>query len=360
MCAGLVLYGGFFAWTFRGREGGARIIVIDDFASDHGRIVSNVAREWSLGACPVVELNAGSSGTGYLKALYAAAAQRGWKTDYSCYGRHIGLAVATRMHTEVEREDAPSPAGGYVERVTTKRRTGTSESAPKLAGLLGLVWSSHPRMSREQILALMTRNCRPMRDAYYLDGKLGRGELYELGMLWEGGLRWAFVLSAGFLTLILIVFVVESWERASGSFLCLVGLCPAWLLLAMADLAWAVRAGGFVTCLAFLLLVPLYTWFAPLRGRVISVLCEAGTEPLLRRLAASRFTRLGGAVRRTEEVLESVTLHLSLVDGAVVCTVQRNVPLIVEEVRFGLVTRVVAQFTGDRWERQAMDYLCRR
>lgn len=114
----------------------------------------------------------------YDGVVAVAAAKSGMRANYSNYGPLVDLAVETKG-TKSFRTEIVEIVPYVKERKITTIQAGTSNSAPKLAGMLGSAWASNPNLNKYQLLSRMKESCQPIPDVDYFKGNLGSGLLND-------------------------------------------------------------------------------------------------------------------------------------------------------------------------------------
>ncbi len=115
--------------------------------------------------------------------IAVAATRSGKKTDYSNYGRHIDICISTPDRFYPESHIEYDTTEGFVTHEIITSVAGTSLSAPKLAGMIALVWGSNPGLSKKELIATMNRHAKKIHESGDLNGKLGAGELDSNGFI---------------------------------------------------------------------------------------------------------------------------------------------------------------------------------
>ncbi len=209
----------------------------------------------------------------YEEVIAVAASKGGCKADYSNYGSGVDLAVETRERKSLEIYEKWTPSHIEVTKITTIE-AGTSISAPKLTGILALLWYSNPDMSRNELLITMRKFCNPMQDTFYATGKLGAGLLSDFGIMMNTSQKVKFMFYLLVIEALVLTPIFFSSLRDIFPGICFFGIlcCMIILLLAFTDFAWMLRWGYPPLAACFIASFGIYLFFtAPLGGKRIYI-----------------------------------------------------------------------------------------
>lgn len=209
----------------------------------------------------------------YEEVIAVAASKGGCKADYSNYGNGVDLAVETRERKSVEIYEKWTPMHIEVTEITTIEE-GTSVSAPKLTGILALLWCSNPDMPRNELLITMRKFCDPMQDTFYATGKLGAGLLSDFSIMVNTSQKVKFMFYLLIIEALVLTAIFFSSLRDIFPGICFFGIlcCMIILLVAFTDFAWMLRWGYPPLAACFTASFGIYLFFtAPLGGKHIYI-----------------------------------------------------------------------------------------